>query len=178
MWVFLSNAFLSIVAYQPRAGEERQPHEPHALHRPDEYLLVRARVKGDIERVFDGRAAVHTPDADYPYRTILHRSVVATAMHREIATLDYPNFKASVEEADRELAAHRVWSVMRDLQERRELSGLQPGREQPRPPRRRKRRPERPDVVGSIDIFDDTMARARARLQPEPNLGPDPEEWP
>ena len=49
MWVFLNNAFLSIVEHRENQN----------------ILLVRARIKGDIERVFPGVMVHKTPEADY-----------------------------------------------------------------------------------------------------------------
>ena len=49
MWLFTKQSFLSIV---------------HHRDQPD-MLVVRARVKGDIERYFAGASVIRTNDADY-----------------------------------------------------------------------------------------------------------------
>ena len=105
MWIFLNNAFFSIVRHGTKPGD----------------LLVRARLEGDIERVFCV-AGEHTPHADYAYRAVVSRDAVAEALSGEIREINYSNFKNSVKEADRHGAYMDVWTVMRDLQERRARS--------------------------------------------------------
>jgi hypothetical protein len=101
MWIFLNDAYLSIVE-----------------HRDDpDRLIVRARVAGDIERVFPavGNAEVD-PRADYRYRVTLRRSEVADAIRAAVISIDYPNFKDSVESHERHRAYAGVWSEMTALQ--------------------------------------------------------------
>lgn len=100
MWIHMNDAFLSVVA-----------------HRTDErMLLVRARVAGDIERVFPGVAVGETPDADYRFRTLLPREVVAGAVAAAVGCIDYDNFKNSVADDDRHAAYSDCWYAMRRLQ--------------------------------------------------------------
>lgn len=61
MWIFLNDAFLSIV---DKEGDGTT-------------LLVRARKEGDIERVFSDAKAIHTPHNDYPCRAHIDRERVA-----------------------------------------------------------------------------------------------------
>ncbi|WP_295581409.1 hypothetical protein [uncultured Lamprocystis sp.] len=100
MWVFLSDAFLSIVAHRDR---------------PDD-LLVRARIAGDLERVFPGYPVEITPDADYRFRAVIPRTQVAQALADQATTIDYRNFKGSVRDSDRHDAYMQVWHVMRQAQ--------------------------------------------------------------
>jgi hypothetical protein len=102
MWIFLDDAFLSVVAH---------------TERPDD-LLVRARVSGDIERAFPGVDVLTTPDADYRYRAVVPRAEVGRVLARRAESVDYPNFKSSIDadERERSAACHQVWSVMRRLQ--------------------------------------------------------------
>lgn len=102
MWVFLNNAFLSIVAHR---------------RRPD-YLLVRARQRGDIQAVFkhpDVRV-VATPKADYPFRAEIRRDLVGTVLRFAAQEIAYDNFKASVRDAGRHDAYLDVWVAMRRWQ--------------------------------------------------------------
>lgn len=85
MWVFMSDSFLSIVA-----------HREHA-----DFLLVRARAEGDIEKVFPQAKVHYTPTHDYAYRAILPRPVVAKALALYAEGIDYTNFKNSVHDRDR-----------------------------------------------------------------------------
>jgi hypothetical protein len=109
MWVFLNNAFLSIVENRDNSDE----------------LLVRARVKGDIERVFDDITVTETPKADYRYRAYVARDQVIEAMVRQVKEIDYANFKGSIPYDDgmRAMAYADVWSVMRDLQKASHIRG-------------------------------------------------------
>lgn len=86
MWIMLNDCFFSIVA-------KRHSHR---------YLLVRARRKGDIEKVFPRATVSFTPENDYAYRATISRPRVGEAMREAICNIDYPNFKASVR--DKKLA--------------------------------------------------------------------------
>lgn len=111
MWVFLADSFLSIVA---------TPEDP-------DLVKVRARFRGDIERVFPEAKVEAWTGTDYAYRTTLPRSRVAEAMAQAVMDIRATNFKAWVRERWRHDAYMRVWSVLAEEQDRREG----------RPPRRR-----------------------------------------
>jgi hypothetical protein len=106
MWLSLTDSFLSIVAL---AGPTADPTQ----------LLVRARVAGDIKRVFPQAKVTHTPKADYAYRTTLPRTVVATALIAALEAIDYPNFKDTVGDQARHDAYLGCWIAMRELQRRK-----------------------------------------------------------
>lgn len=95
MWIYLNDAFLSIVAHR----NER------------DCLLVRARVRGDIERVFPGATSQETRAADYRFRAVIDRQVVADAIAGRLLEIGYDNFKGSVAARDRHDAYLRVWST-------------------------------------------------------------------
>lgn len=103
MWIFLSDSFLSII---------------EDLDNPNN-LMVRARIEGDIERVFPGAAVTHTPDHDYYYRTSLPKKDVAARIAEKIAAIDYHNFKNSVKERERHDAYFDVWEIMQREGDRR-----------------------------------------------------------
>jgi hypothetical protein len=106
MWIFLNDAFLSIVEHREYASK----------------LLVRARVQGDIERVFPAAKVLHTPvRADYAYRAVIDRTIVVKAISTQVLNIDYPNFKNSVKEDDRHDAYLAVWLTMNDYQRQRAL---------------------------------------------------------
>jgi hypothetical protein len=96
MWIFLNNAFLSIVSNKDD---------------PDN-LLVRGRRHGDIRRVFPGVKVVITPEADYRYRAFVPRTLVAEKIASRISAIDYTNFKDSVTEEIRHTAYLAVWRQM------------------------------------------------------------------
>jgi hypothetical protein len=106
MWIMLSDAFFSIV--QPATGLAKT------------HLLVRARVAGDIERVWPNAVVEATPHRDYAYRALMPRAFVADAMAFAVLKIDYGNFKNSVPEDDRHDAYSRCWGAMHDLQVKRE----------------------------------------------------------
>jgi len=100
MWVFLNDAFLSIV---------------QDMDDPDR-LLVRARHEQDVENVFGAVEVAETEDADYRFRTFLPRATVAEAMKKQTEAIDYTNFKNSVPDHKRHDAYMGVWQVMRRFQ--------------------------------------------------------------
>ena len=102
MWIFLNNAMLSIVAHRDK---------------PD-ILLVRARVKGDIEAIFPQAAVFTLQSADYRYRAEIPRAVVAAALTQQAESLDYTNFKASVPDHHRHDWYMKVWELGCRVQEK------------------------------------------------------------
>ena len=96
MWIFLNNAFLSVV---DKGGDGTT-------------LLVRGRNQGDIECVFPGAQVSKTPSNDYLYRAHIDREEVAQAMAKAVRHISYPNFKATVKDHARHDAYMGVWSVM------------------------------------------------------------------
>lgn len=103
MWIALNNAFLSIVSDTPKSP----------------VLKVRARAKGDIERVFPRAKVQCVAGRDYAFRAMIDRKEVAAAIAREVGGITYPNFKGSVREDDRHDAYVRLWNAMADFQEER-----------------------------------------------------------
>lgn len=103
MWVFLNDAFVSIVQ--------------HKEHR--DKLIVRARFAGDLELVFPDLAGrvKKTPNADYRFRVIVDRSRVMNALMEEVGRIDYPNFKDSVDDWKRAQVYMSVWSTMFNAQQ-------------------------------------------------------------
>lgn len=101
MWIFMNNAMLSIVAHRDRPAA----------------LLVRARLRGDIERVFPEAQVAETPGADYRFRAVLPAGTVARVLAGAVAAIRYDNFKASVAEPRRASAYHDVWYVMLEEQQ-------------------------------------------------------------
>ncbi len=111
MWLFLNDAMVSIVAHRTKPG----------------HLMVRARFRGDLERLFPRARVTRTPAADYLFRCTVARSTFAMRMAKAIGDIDYPNFKGSVDHADtkRSAAYMGVWSVMERAQ--RGLPSVRPG---------------------------------------------------
>ncbi len=106
MWICFSDAFLSIV--EPVAGSDT--------------LRVRARRRGDIERVFPTAKVSRTPGRDYLYRAELPRDQVSQVIAQHVAGIDYGNFKDSVPDKKLHDSYARFWGVMANLQEIRPYS--------------------------------------------------------
>ncbi len=110
MWIFLNDAFLSIVQD----------------HNQSDKLLVRGRVAGDIERVFATAEVIKDAGTDYPYRAWVEREAVANALYWQAQSIGYGNFKSSVQEDDRHDAYMSVWGVMQRFQHQRAGKARQP----------------------------------------------------
>jgi len=101
MWIFLSDAFISVVAHRDK---------------PDS-LLVRARRQGDLERVLGADTVVDvTEDADYRYRATVSREKFAMLIADRAREIDYDNFKDAIRDDSYHDACLDVWATMRDLQ--------------------------------------------------------------
>lgn len=103
MWIIMNDAFLSVV---------------QNIYDEDE-LLVRARVEGDIERVFPNAEVFADEGSDYKYRSYLNKREVAKVIEWGVLDIDYGNFKNSVPSSDskRRIVYDRVWSDLLRLQE-------------------------------------------------------------
>jgi hypothetical protein len=102
MWIFLSEAFFSIVAHPTKKN----------------ILVVRARINGDIERVFGKVDVIVTPGRDYMYRAFIERGFVSRLIAEEVYDISATNFKDSVKDNDRHGAYFQVWTAMEKLQTR------------------------------------------------------------
>ena len=102
MWVLLNNAFFSIVKNRNKKNE----------------LLVRARIKGDIEKVFPEANTFEDENADYRYRAFIETSIVADKISNEIFKINYDNFKNTISKDDlnRTIAYGNVWKELYKLQ--------------------------------------------------------------
>lgn len=106
MWIFTPTAFVSIVAHRTKPG----------------VLLVRARMKGDLERLFPGCKVTETRQADYRFRAEIARGRVAELVREQLTVLDYDNVKNAIPHGApvhelRHRAMNRVWGVMHDAQD-------------------------------------------------------------
>lgn len=116
MWIYLTDAFLSIIDPDKVSGRHRKS-EPLGL-----YLLVRARFKGDLERVFGAECAPHvveTEDRDYRFRLTVKREIVAGKIAGQIREIDYGNFKGATSETWRHDAYLSCWTAMSRAQSER-----------------------------------------------------------
>lgn len=101
MWLFTQNGFFSIVAHRD---------EP-------EILIVRARVRGDIERYWPREKVFMTPGFDYLYRAFIPKEVVAGTIGKIVLDVDYGSYKGSLADKRRGPWYVSVWSAMCHMQQ-------------------------------------------------------------
>lgn len=115
MWICFNKSFLSIV-------------EPSGvITKTGDFLLVRARRKGDIEAVFPDAEVHRSPERDYLFRAYIPRQEVAEAIAGEVMGIRYTNFKASVRNTKLHDAYAGFWSIMARLQPTAPYSGRSRG---------------------------------------------------
>ena len=102
MWVFLNNSFLSIV-------ENRNNKEE---------LLVRSRVRGDIDKIFPDSNIFEMENSDYKYRSYIKKIEVSEKIREIVININYDNFKNSISKSEdqRHSSYLNVWNEMRKLQ--------------------------------------------------------------
>lgn len=96
MWIIQNDSFLSIVEHKGKPG----------------HLLVRARVKGDIENAIPTANVYEDASADYFFRADISREDLKTALVAAVDKINYGNFKASVKDHARHEAYMGVWGVL------------------------------------------------------------------
>jgi hypothetical protein len=114
MWIFTTEGFTSVVAYDARRGGPRSEAE--------ETLVVRSRVRSDLKDVVSRCQAevLATPRSDYPFRAFVQRDDMASYVADSVKGIDYPDFKSEV---DRKLGHERhdvllsVWSTLHQLEQ-------------------------------------------------------------
>ena len=102
MWVFLNNSFLSIVENRNNKDE----------------LLVRSRIKGDIEKVFPDSDVFEMENSDYKYRSYIKKTNVSNKLKNIVEGITYDNFKNSIpsDQSKRHNSYLNVWTELRKLQ--------------------------------------------------------------
>lgn len=99
MWLVTKDGFFSAVE--------------HREHR--DCVLVRARVRADLERAFPGMTVEVMEKADYPYRILIGKGAWAAYCAAAAVGVDYPNFKAAITDQRRHNVYLSVWAVLRRL---------------------------------------------------------------
>lgn len=100
MWLFTRDGFFSIV--EDKTNENN--------------LLVRARVKGDLEKLFPGIEVREEAGTDYRYRASVTRQEAADRIGQMISWITYGNFKASIRDKRRSKFYDAVWQIMAMMQ--------------------------------------------------------------
>ena len=106
MWIFTETGFISAVA-----------------HRDDQrYMMVRARDKQSLEELalMSQTEIEYSPNADYSWRTVVHKQNLYEFMEHAISVADYDNFKNRVSRTRGRRfvdALHEVWEVMHKVED-------------------------------------------------------------
>lgn len=125
MWVFTKQSFLSVVEYDPSKDKEPKSIFKKYAHRKGTHVLVRARVKADLEalRPWCHKMKIDTDEhADYMFRVVIPRKTFAKFMADQVEMIDYDShFKEVVranatQSTERYSAMMSVWSAMNRLQ--------------------------------------------------------------
>lgn len=107
MWIFLNDAFLSVVQPDPAFVPANMIGQ--------DVLMVRARRKIDLMNTFGkGTRIIETPDRDYRWRVYVKRQNFAALIHENVLNINYDNFKDSIDPKDkqRKTAYMSVWACM------------------------------------------------------------------
>ena len=102
MWILMNDSMLSIVRH---TGLPKM-------------MLVRARLAGDIERVFPSAQVIEGAGSDYRFRATVPELETAEAVSHCVLNIDYGNFKSSVRDPKRHHAYFEVWDLMHQMQEK------------------------------------------------------------
>lgn len=139
MWIFNTAGFQSVVAYRPNKDLAQTEHRNLAMasEDPKGWLLVRARLKSDLEAVQQKLGTdihiLRDASADYAYRALVTKDEWKRFLAIEVDGIDYDShFKeVSKERApqhpDRYSAMMSVWGTMARLQDVAPYSGLYRG---------------------------------------------------
>ena len=101
MWVCFNNAFVSAV-------EDRYDMNG---------LVIRARRKEHLERLFPNKEVIVGGSTDYNYRVYCPKSEFAALVAKSIENIEYDNFKSSVKERDLHDLYLDFWFLHRKFQE-------------------------------------------------------------
>lgn len=104
MWIMLNDCFFSIVSKDCARDE----------------LLVRARRKGDIEKLWPTAKITRDAGTDYLYRAAIKKVEIKAALANEVDRVTYANFKDSMGKSPEDSCLHaaylRCWHALLDLQ--------------------------------------------------------------
>lgn len=121
MWLFTKVGFFSAVQCSVETPHEsKQFPKLETGETPLDFLSIRARVEGDLERLRKAYApelgpTIELPGRDYPYRAYISKEKFAEAMVRAVLDTDYGNFKDMITRVFGRLRHDlyaKVWSVM------------------------------------------------------------------
>jgi hypothetical protein len=108
MWLFTETGFVSAVAH----------------FEDNDVLMVRARDRESLQGLakLAGVKISTTPEADYPHRVVVEKTLFQDWVAETITNLNYPNYKSQVAKTrghDFAAPLHDVWNVMHEVEEGR-----------------------------------------------------------
>lgn len=111
MWIASTAGFFSIVRKIDHArGDSRRPYQIRARDRRD--LVALQKLVSEIRRV----PILETPEADYRWRLIVSDSQIGWVFARLAETIEYPNFKATIQntpvQSEKIGLYNQVWDIM------------------------------------------------------------------
>lgn len=101
MWIFTQDAYLTI------SQDENQR----------ERFMIRARVAGDIEKLFPKAQVIRMDDADFLFRAFIPKRRVIEVLSRAIGNIEYTSFKGGVKDKCRAWYYAQVWAIMAAMQD-------------------------------------------------------------
>ena len=101
MWIFMQDSFVTIS--QDKNQRDR--------------FMIRARVAGDIEKLFPETKVIRMDDADYLFRAFIPKDRVVEVLSRAMGNIGYTSFKGGVKDKCRAWFYAQVWSIMADMQD-------------------------------------------------------------
>lgn len=104
MWICFNDAFVSVVKDNERPGN----------------MLVRARAKAHLSKLFPRMKIKKSPNADYRWRVSVPAAQIAKLVAKRVTDIDYDNFKDSVREDKLHNMYALWWSDHRKFQDERE----------------------------------------------------------
>lgn len=125
MWLFEKRGFVSVVAYDPKKDRNTQSEFRKIAKQADTHLLVRARIKEDLDWLKDVQPnlVIETDaGADYAFRAVIPRKKFKTALANAVDGITYDShFKEvardnSPKSQGRYSAMMSVWTAMSKLQ--------------------------------------------------------------
>ena len=97
MWIYFADANVSISQHKDAPGS----------------LMVRARDRESLERLFPGATLIETPEADYRWRVTLPRARVVAAVVERLQRLDYTDDVKNLVDHTRRDLYRDLWAVTR-----------------------------------------------------------------
>lgn len=97
MWIYLADSSVSISQHKDAPGS----------------LMVRARDRESLGRLFPGAELVETPDADYRWRVTLSKEQVSAVIAERVTAIDYADDVKNLVDHTRRDLYRDLWAITR-----------------------------------------------------------------